>query len=203
MKKLHLIIGTSLIAAGIAFSQFSVDSQGNVSGIKSINLIPSCNGFLFNSGGNISCQTIPSGGGSGIGPSVSATNDDGQTFAYGVNILTFPENVWDTGNFHSTVTNPTRFYAQSTGYYLATTTMMITSGGVSFQLFYRINGADIVGSGVGQATASNNLTTGGSFSLMVHMNAGDYIEAYTFASGQMTSVPYYDTMQLTKLASIF
>lgn len=204
MKKTRLI-GLALIVVGIVWGQFSVDSAGNITA-HSINLIPPCTGYLYNSNGVLSCNagTGGSGGSStSLGPSVSATNTVGQTLVFGVNALSYNVNEWDTGNIHDLTADQTKFIAPSSGYYLASVSLMGTSSNTSFQLFFDVNGANVDGAGASQATASGNLTTAGAYSAVLKLNAGDVVRGLTFSTGPLTTVSYYSTMQMTKLASTF
>lgn len=203
MNKRNVLIFLLLAVAGIGMAQFAVSPQGDITA-HSINLIPPCTGFLYNTNGVLTCQPGTGGGGGTVtlGPSVSATNNGTQTFPVGIGIFSFNDNAWDTGNIHS-LTSPTQFVVPSAGFYLASVSALALQNNASFQLFFRVNGIDIDGAGASQGTASNNINTAAAYSSVLKLNAGDVVQAFVYTSTGFSTDPYYSTMQLTKLASSF
>lgn len=204
-RRRNILIFSLLGIAGIAVAQFSVTPQGDITA-HSISLIPTnCTGYLFNTNGSLSCQPGTGGTGGGtstLGPSVSATNNGTQTFAVGIGIFSYNENVWDTGSIHS-LASPTQFVAPSSGFYLASASALALQNNASFQIFFRVNSADIDGAGASQGTASNNINTAGAYSAVLKLNGGDVVQAFEYTSTGFSTDPYYSTFQLTKLASTF
>lgn len=205
MKKTKVTLLILALAAVAAVAQFSVDSQGNITA-KSINLIPPCTGYLYDTAGVLTCQPGTGGGGTGgaaLGPSVSATNSGTQTFPVGIGIFAYNDNEWDTGAIHALTGDQTSFVAPSAGFYLASVSVLALQNNASFQLFFRVNGSDVPGAGASQGTASNNINTAGAYSAVLQLAAGDVVKAYEYTSTGFSTDPYYSTMQLTKLAATF
>lgn len=142
-------------------------------------------------------------GGSGLGPSASAYNSGSQVVAANTSTsLTFNTNAWDTGGFHSTTLNPTRFTAPSTGYYLATCTVIATAANTTIFGTFNVNGVNPVPI----ASGSLNAAAGGSVGALtmtgtVHLNAGDYMECSIYSNSGFTSSANKSAMQLIKLGS--
>ncbi len=106
----------------------------------------------------------------------AAYNSGSQSWAANSQVaLTFDTNEWDTASIHSTSMNPSRFTAPTTGYYLVSGWINITSFAagnfISFQVF--VNGSAPLGQPI-SATAGPGQSQ--SLTCMLRLTAGDYVE---------------------------
>lgn len=104
--------------------------------------------------------------------------------------VNFNQNIFDTYNGHSTVTNNTRYTAQVAGYYYIYAVIPInptTTSGMATCI--AVNNVQAVGSATSVGPSAIG-TTGGIAVLLTHLNINDYIEVEAFASattGTITS----------------
>lgn len=162
-------------------------------------LVLSAFGDSFNGGGG-------GGSSSSIGPSAKALNSTTQSITGLMNTaLTFNTNSWDTCSsctIHSTSTNPTRFTAPSTGFYLVSCTTFLSTS-VTFDLIFDVNGSALNGSSSVIGTAGNSFQTSASITDVVKLNSGDFIECIALLASTTTTSANQSSMSLTKLSTTF
>lgn len=149
-----------------------------------------------------------SGSSTSTGPSASAYNSATQTIAPSTTTsLTFNTNSWDTCSsctIHSTSTNPTRFTAPSTGFYLATCSVQANASSKDINASFRVNGSVATPLGGVSSNAQTTALTGATLiSWIFSLSANDFVECVVFSASGFTSVANQSNMQLTKLSTTF
>lgn len=132
----------------------------------------------------------------------SVTLPSARSFAYGsggqaignaaFTALMFDTNLYDNGPVHSTSSNPTRFTAPVTGYYMVAGQVYFAAGTspdpTQIAIKVRLNGATDYGE-TQDYTASTNASAGVQTSFSMKLNASDYIEfmVYQASGGSWTT----------------
>ncbi len=137
------------------------------------------------------------------GPGASAYNHATQSLTGSSdNILLFDTNLWDTGSIHSTSVNTGRLTAPSTGYYLASCGVTVSST-ASLSLSIRINNAVANSYANSESTLTVSQNGSAAVTQMVHLNTNDYIICDAFPLTTVTTTADFPFGQLTKIGTSF
>jgi hypothetical protein len=198
---------TTLTNGGVVYKTFATHPDTPPSGALLLWAKTDGTFQVTNNGGTDSGMGGTSGGG---GPAVSAyMSGTSPTFPADTSTpLAFNNNEFDTGSFHSTTVNNTRFVAPSDGYYLAIGSLQSSDASPPrILLSFSIDGGtSVIGSNVGDAGGTGSAYVTLVATSVIHLTATHYVELIIHPISVGTTLFTFDVapsaaprMQLTKL----